>query len=180
MNSAAPQLEFNRPRANDNSPRLRGQASGATVRVFAGDDCQGNPLVSGTPAELDSGFVVSVSDNSTTRMRAVAIDAAGNRSGCSEEAVFVEDSAAPRTRITFAPGIVTRDRKPSFRFKDVTENEGTSFRCKLDKKAWRACQPPRRYKRLRLGAHVFRVKAIDAAGNREPRAVKRFFRIVTG
>ena len=177
---APPQLEFNRPRANDNSPRLRGQASGVVVRVFAGDDCQGSPVFNGTPAELDTGFVFPVSDNSTTRMRGVAIDAAGNRSGCSEEAVFEEDSAAPRTRITFAPGIVTRDRTPSFRFKDMTENEGTSFRCKLDRHAWRACHPPRRYKRLRPGRHVFRVKAIDAAGNREPRAVKRSFKIVKG
>ncbi|HKG35435.1 MAG TPA: hypothetical protein VKA89_03240 [Solirubrobacterales bacterium] len=177
---APPALQFNRARANDNSPRLRGEAGGVTVRVFAGDDCQGTPVFAGTPAELDAGFVVNVPDNSVTRMRGVAIDAAGNRSACSPEATFEEDSAAPRTRITFAPGIVTRDRTPSFRFTDMTENEGTSFRCRLDRRAWRACKPPRRYKRLKPGRHVFRVKGIDAAGNRENRAVKRTFRIVGG
>jgi hypothetical protein len=175
-----PALRFASARANDNSPRVTGTSGGSAVRVFAGDDCQGQPIFTGTPSELDSGFNLTVPDNTTVRVRGVAIDASGNRSTCSAEAVFVEDSAAPRTRITFAPGVVTRDRTPSFRFTDVTEDPGTSFRCKLDRRRWRACQPPRKYKRLRAGRHVFRVRAIDAVGNHEPRAVKRAFRIVGG
>jgi hypothetical protein len=89
-------------------------------------------------------------------------------------AVFV----TPHTRITFAPAGKTRARRPVFRFTDSTGQAGTSFRCKVDRKRWRACSSPAKLKRLDFGRHVFQVKAVNAVGAWEPAPVKRRFKVV--
>lgn len=75
------------------------------------------------------------------------------------------DRIAPATRLGFHPRAMvfsTRTwRTVSFRF---TANEPSSFRCKLDARPYRACTSPRVY-RVKAGRHVFRVVAIDRAGN---------------
>jgi Ca2+-binding RTX toxin-like protein len=76
------------------------------------------------------------------------------------------DRKAPQTRITKRPAkllrTTRRHRRVVFRF---TSSEGGShFRCKLDRKPYRACASPRAYN-LGLGSHVVRIDAIDAAGN---------------
>jgi hypothetical protein len=40
-----------------------------------------------------------------------------------------------------------------------------SFQCRLDGGSWQPCSSPRSYGGLKKSAHVFRVRAIDAAGN---------------
>jgi len=50
-----------------------------------------------------------------------------------------------------------------FRF---AASERARFECKLDAKPFRRCRSPLRA-RLAVGRHVFRVVAIDAAGNRD-------------
>jgi hypothetical protein len=65
-----------------------------------------------------------------------------------------------------------------FRFTDSTGQEGTSFRCKIDRKAWRGCNSPTKLKRLSIGRHVFQVKAVNAVGTWEPAPVKRRFKVV--
>lgn len=84
----------------------------------------------------------------------------------------------PRTRITFAPASKTRARRPVFRFTDSTGQEGTTFKCKLDRGGWRACGSPLKVKRLNLGQHVLQVSAVNAAGTAEPAPVKRRFKVV--
>ena len=167
-------------RANDNHPRLTGSAPGATaVRIHDNPDCNGTPLASGTPAELTAGFPFQVEDNSSTDFFGIATDAAGNSSGCSAAPVtYVEDSLAPHTRITLGPGVKTQRRTAVFRFLDATGDLGTTFLCKLDRGKWKACRTPRRFGKLRYGRHVVRVKAIDAAGNREQAGAKRRFKVI--
>lgn len=84
----------------------------------------------------------------------------------------------PRTRITFAPAATTRSRNPIFRFVDATEQAGTTFRCKVDRKAWRTCASPLRLKRLGRGKHVLSIEAVNGAGEFEPAPVKRRFKVV--
>jgi Ca2+-binding RTX toxin-like protein len=60
-------------------------------------------------------------------------------------------ASAPRRLVTFAFGASER---------------GTGFRCSLDRQPFRPCRSPRGY-RVAPGRHVFRVFAIDAAGNRD-------------
>lgn len=54
---------------------------------------------------------------------------------------------------------------------------GSSFRCKLDKRAYSACRSPKRLKNLSPGRHTFRVVATDAAGNADRTPAKVGFRI---
>jgi Ca2+-binding RTX toxin-like protein len=75
------------------------------------------------------------------------------------------DRMPPQTRIAARPPAVLLThrlrRRVAFRF--ATEASAT-FRCKLDRKPYRSCASPAIYW-LRMGRHVLRVLAIDAAGN---------------
>lgn len=79
------------------------------------------------------------------------------------------DRTPPRTLLLHRPPrtITTRAkwRRVSFAFK--SSEEGSTFRCRLDRAPARPCRSPRAY-RLRPGRHRFGVFAIDRAGNRDP------------
>lgn len=167
--------------ANNNTPLVTGSAPGAgRVEVFTVANCKGAPLAKGSATEFLAGLPVQVADNSTTAFYGVSIDGGNDRSPCSPTpAVYVEDSTRPLTRITMGPGVKTRKRTAVFRFLDSAgETPGTTFLCKLDRRKWRICAPPFRAKRLTRSAHLFQVKAVDSAGNREEKPVKRRFKIV--
>ena len=70
---------------------------------------------------------------------------------------------APNTTITSGPKASTGSKSATFSFSS-SESRST-FECRLDGGAWQACSSPRTYSGLKKGAHVFRVRAIDAAGN---------------
>jgi hypothetical protein len=167
-------------RSSDSKPLVAGKAPGSTeVDVFRNAACSGKPAASVTPTEFSTGLRLEVAENAATRFYARSSDAAGNPSDCSEEAVYVEDSAPPLTRITFGPAVKTRKRAPVFRFTDLSgDPPGTSFLCKLDRRPWRPCQTPWRLTRLKIKAHVAMVRAIDAAGNEEAVPAKRRFKVV--
>jgi hypothetical protein len=101
---SAPQFTGTDPTspANENSPRVKGTAqAGATVSLYkaatSADCTPANLVATGTAAELSSpGLAVSVADDTSTRFRATATDAAGNTSDCSAGSiVYVEDSTPP-------------------------------------------------------------------------------------
>jgi hypothetical protein len=167
--------------ANDNTPLVTGRAPGASaVQIFANDRCAGNPVAKGSAAEFAAGLEVQVVDNATIELYGVALNG-GGRSACSAAVVYVEDSTAPHTRITLGPGAKTRKRSAVFRFADVSGDPlGATFACKVDRGKWRPCHAPLHLRRLGVRSHVVRVKAIDAAGNRERGEAKRRFRVVPG
>jgi len=84
----------------------------------------------------------------------------------------------PLPRITFAPAGKTRLRRPTFRFVDATEQPGTRFFCRVDRQKWAVCTSPVKLKKLKLGRHVFTVKAVNALGTAGASPVKRTFRVV--
>jgi len=84
----------------------------------------------------------------------------------------------PDTKITFAPAGVTRVRRPVFRFADPLNEQGSSFKCKLDREAWRGCGSPLKVKRLKLGRHKLRVRAVNALGVPDPDPALRAFKVV--
>jgi hypothetical protein len=92
--------------ANDNSPRVQGQAEpGSTVRLHAGDGCAGAPVAQGSAADLGgAGLQVTVADDSSTAFSATATDAAGNQSACSGAITYVETSTAPGPPAPGPPG----------------------------------------------------------------------------
>jgi Ca2+-binding RTX toxin-like protein len=78
------------------------------------------------------------------------------------------DRKPPRTKITKRPARLlltgAHPRRVVFRFS--SSERGSSFRCKLDAKPYRACASPRAYT-VGRGHHAVRIYAIDAAGNRD-------------
>jgi hypothetical protein len=164
-------------RSNDRTPVVLGSAPGAdVVNVYADGNCGGAPVAKGSAAEFSSGFQVTVAPNAETVFTAASIGA--QRSNCSDPVTYAEDSTAPRTRVTMGPGVKTRKRVATFRFKDITADPpGTTFVCKVDKRKWKRCSSPFRAKRLKPGRHVVKIRATDLAGNVERHPVKRRFKV---
>jgi hypothetical protein len=171
-------------RANDNTPQVTGSAPGAaTVKVYANSKCSGGPVATGSASDLGNGIAVQVADNTSNSFSAVSVSSGGT-SPCSDPASYVEDSTPPKTKITMGPGFKTRHGKVVFRFADITDDPpGTTFLCKFDRRKWRRCYSPFKVKhlhRMRRRGHLFRVRAIDVAGNAEAKAAKRRFKVVRG
>jgi glucose/arabinose dehydrogenase len=75
-------------------------------------------------------------------------------------------NVAPHTKLRKHPGKKTRRRTARFSF---SSNEpGSRFRCKLDRRRFRSCRSPAVYRRLKPGGHVFRVVAVDSSGAADP------------
>jgi len=87
-----------------------------------------------------------------------------------------KDKAAPETTIIKGPK--ARSRKRTAKFKFVSSEAGSTFQCKLDKSKFKPCRSPKKYKRLKPGKHVFQVRAVDVAGNRDKTPAKRRFRVL--
>jgi lysophospholipase L1-like esterase len=80
----------------------------------------------------------------------------------------------PRTRITRVR-IRSAKRKATFRFR--SDQVGSDFRCRLDRKKFRPCSSPKYFRKLKPGRHVFRVVAESPAGLRDRSAATFGFRI---
>jgi hypothetical protein len=85
------------------------------------------------------------------------------------------DTTAPNTTITRGVSGRTARRVATFRFR--SSEAGSTFQCRLDRRAWTSCRSPKTYRNLRPGLHTFRVRARDAAGNVDPTAATRRWRI---
>jgi len=86
---------------------------------------------------------------------------------------------APNTTITKAPKpkIKTDANKVRVKFKFSSSDTGSTFECKLDKGAYKACSSPKSYK-VKPGKHTFRVRATDAFGNVDSTPAKKKFRVL--
>ena len=82
------------------------------------------------------------------------------------------DTTPPQTKISRGH---VRARSADFRF-DSGE-QGAIFQCRLDRKRFRPCSSPKRYRRLAPGKHRFEVRAVDAAGNADPSPARRVFAV---
>jgi hypothetical protein len=98
-----------------------------------------------------------------------AVDAAGNVDTTPANDSWtvtpppVGDTTAPDTSITSGPGATTAATVASLAFSSSEAN--SSFECQLDSGAWAACDSPKAYSGLAVGAHQFAVRATDAASN---------------
>jgi hypothetical protein len=73
------------------------------------------------------------------------------------------DTEPPEARIT--KGAPNKTTKHKVKFKFRSNEPGSTFACKKDKKPWKPCTSPTRMKRLDEGKHKFKVRATDPAGN---------------
>ncbi|HWO82765.1 MAG TPA: choice-of-anchor Q domain-containing protein [Solirubrobacterales bacterium] len=84
------------------------------------------------------------------------------------------DRTPPNTRIVRGPARFGFKRLAKFRF--ASTEAQSSFRCKLDKKKWKACANP--FKRsVKPGRHLFKVRAIDRFGNVDPTPARFGWRV---
>ena len=99
----------------------------------------------------------------------------GDSGTADRPAVTAPDTTAPTTVLKRKPARWTKRRRAVLRFRADEPVRG--FRCKLDRRQWRACGSPKRYRKLNRGRHVFRVRAIDTAGNIQRTPTKWAWRI---
>lgn len=78
----------------------------------------------------------------------------------------------PKVTIKQAPKAKSTSTTAKFRF--VSTEANSTFKCKLDKKAFANCKSPKTYKKLKPGKHVFKVKATDTAGNVSAVVARKF------
>jgi hypothetical protein len=87
-----------------------------------------------------------------------------------------KDKTPPDTKIVKGPPKKTH--KTTAKFKFTSTESGSTFQCKMDGKPFKPCSSPKKYKKLKAGKHVFKVRAIDKAGNVDPTPAKRKFTVL--
>jgi hypothetical protein len=97
-----------------------------------------------------------------------AVDPAGNSDATPASYSWRIEAppAPPETTITATPPSSTTATDATFSFVSSTAN--SSFSCSLDAAAFSSCSSPAGYLGLTVGAHTFRVEAIDANGYVDP------------
>ena len=127
----------------------------------------------------DADGVADVSDNCPLTPNADQLDSDGDGQGnacdASPEPQPLPDTDAPDTTITKEPK--SKSSKPSAKYKFVSDESGSTFECKIDKKPFKPCASPKKFK-VKDGKHKFLVRAIDPAGNVDPTADKDNFKVV--
>ena len=113
--------------------------------------------------------------------RGAAIGAKGltvtnpDRQSASASNLFsIVDLTPPQTKIS-GPR-VTADPTPTFTFR--SSEPGSRFKCKLDHGRFHRCRSPQTLGPLDPGRHVFKVKAVDRAGNVDRSPARRRFTIL--
>jgi hypothetical protein len=86
------------------------------------------------------------------------------------------DTDPPETEITKDAPKRTDEAAVKFRF--VSDEPGSTFDCKLDKKKFKTCDSPQKVRRLDQGRHKFKVRATDPAGNVDASPAKDRFKVV--
>jgi sugar lactone lactonase YvrE len=84
------------------------------------------------------------------------------------------DTDPPETTIEKGPKKKTKERKAKFRF--ASDEPGSTFLCKLDKKNFAPCDASEKF-RVKRKKHKILVAAIDPAGNTDPTPAKRKWRV---
>lgn len=76
------------------------------------------------------------------------------------------DFAAPTSEIRNGPKKKTKSQNATFKF--TSDDPNATFQCRLEKKPFAACTSPKKYKKLKVRKHRFRVQATDSKGNVGP------------
>ncbi|WP_460710171.1 choice-of-anchor Q domain-containing protein [Nocardioides dilutus] len=144
------------------------EAAGGNLRLQSTSPVidMGDPAAAGPAVDLDSNARVTDGDGDGTARRDM---------GAFEyqRPPAPLDSTAPQTTFTKTPAKRVTTRKVKFKF--TSDEAGVTFQCKKDAKAYKPCTSPLRWK-VKLGKHVLRVRAVDAAGNVDPTPARYRFK----
>ncbi len=102
-----------------------------------------------------------------------SVSGPASNQGCPVE---TDDIDPPKTTIT--KGAPNRIKRSKVKFKFESNEAGSTFECKVDKKPFKPCESPKKVKRLDQGKHKFKVRATDPAGNVDPTPDKDKFKVV--
>jgi hypothetical protein len=162
-------------------PCVRGMAAGYSYSAFVmapdlppGQAGTFNPPVAGI--QIDIAAVVEPDadgDGFGDETQDRCPGASGTDDGCVPPP---PDTDPPQTEIT--KGAPNKLDKHKVKFKFTSDEPGSTFECKIDKKPYKPCTSPRKVKRLDDGKHKFKVVATDEAGNTDPSAAKDKFKVV--
>lgn len=139
--------------------------------TFSATDVDGSG-VTGYQCSIDSGaFAACTSPKSYSSLSATshtfqvkATDAAGNTSAAQSHTWSI-DVTVPTLSLTSTPASSTTSTSASFVFSGSDANGIANFQCAIDANSFAACTSPQSYSGLLAGAHSFKVKAVDNAGN---------------
>jgi hypothetical protein len=92
-----------------------------------------------------------------------ATDSVGNLDLTPASRTWTVDTVAPDTTINTGPSGTISNTSASFTFS--SSEGGSTFECQLDSNPWENCSSPKNYSSIVDGAHTFRVRATDSAGN---------------
>lgn len=130
-----------------------------------------DPHIGATSCTVDGGTLfacasgddlLTLADGSHT-LTITNTDTVGNAGNAST--TFSVDTTAPETKIRKKPKARSYVRKAKFTFS--SSEAGSTFRCKLDKSAFKTCATPFS-KRVKPGRHVLLVVAVDEFGHADP------------
>lgn len=114
-----------------------------------------------------------LADEGEHSIRVRAIDAAGNVGPTTDRTILV-DRVPPETEISGHPGEFTNLAEVSFSF---TSNEPGTFECRIDAAAFAACEATTAFASVAEGKHTLEVRAVDAAGTKDPTPAKHTFEV---
>ncbi len=128
----------------------------------------------------ESGAPIDELGDGTHTIAVRAVDAAGNLDASPATRTFTVDTVAPTsTTISGGPadGSATNDNTPTFAF--ASGEPGSTFECSVDNGAYAPCASGAPLGALGDGPHTLTVRAVDAAGNRDPSPATRTFTVDT-
>jgi hypothetical protein len=146
-------------------------APGDTLPFFTGVTPRRENVAARLEPDLDAdGFGDETQDN--------CLGQTGPNNGCPGPSLpGTSDTAPPNGKIGKKPKKRTTNRKAKFTFS--SDEAGSTFTCKLDRKPFEACASPFK-KRVRPSKHRFQVEAIDAAGNVDPTPASYRWKVLPG
>jgi hypothetical protein len=122
--------------------------------------------LNGAPAQsCTSPVVYSGLADATRSLLIQAVDPAGNVDPTAQPIVWTVDSTPPDTVLANPGNLVARDVAV---FSFTSTESGSTFQCAFGNALFAACASPDAVDVPGSGAHVFRVRAIDGAGNVDP------------
>ncbi len=141
-----------------------GPALGARVNVTAGTTYR-----IALDGEFDSGAGIA---RAGSFQITATMPLPAQASGAADRSGTTADVIAPNTKISRR---VLKRRPPIWIFSFGSNEPGSTFQCKLDKRPFKKCRSSKTFKRLKPGKHTLKVRAVDPSGNVDQSpAVARF------
>jgi hypothetical protein len=134
----------------------------SSPELTAGFRCS---LNGAAPQACTSPVVYTGLADATRSLLIQAVDPAGNVDTQAQPIVWTVDTTPPDTTIA-NPGNLTAEDVAVFSFSST--EPGSTFQCSFRNKAFSACTSPDAVDVPGSGAQVFKVRAVDAAGNADP------------